>query len=241
MGSETARYAQKLTDLMAATFSLADLEDLSFKLGVVWEQLPGDTLNRKARSLIFYLWQRERLDELLKELGRERPKKDWPGPPDIEPQGLNAVEAASTAMGWIDTYGDEFVSLLAGRDYLSRGEEKIERVGNDLVLKYGETEDGRVTYDQLLERLSEKELRHIEVLQQSMDNYYSDWESIFPQLALEKDPDKSAQLRQRLKEIVAGMKWGLIAILDFVRQMGLELVDHYREFYNLINNPQLIA
>lgn len=57
-----------------------------------------------------------------------------------------------------------------------------------------------------LQKLPEADLRHVKVLEQSMENHYMIWASVYPQLALAVDPIAKATTEQRLKQIIAAMK-----------------------------------
>lgn len=85
--TETYLYSE-LRERLVKSFSLEELEVLSFNFGADWDSLSGDSLNTKARSLIAYALRRGKLDEFIRECARIRPNIDW----NILPsQDLNQV------------------------------------------------------------------------------------------------------------------------------------------------------
>ncbi len=68
---------QKLYEAFEANFSLDDLQDLAFVLGVDWDSLPGQAKGGKARALIDYFAKDGRLDVLYQEARTKRPRYAW--------------------------------------------------------------------------------------------------------------------------------------------------------------------
>ncbi len=66
-------YLPRLRFLLDGRFSLDDLSNLCFDLGIDPDELEGSTKAAKVRGLIEWLKHRERLDQLLQLLGRTRP------------------------------------------------------------------------------------------------------------------------------------------------------------------------
>lgn len=76
---------------------------------------------------------------------------------------------------------------------------------------------------------------HIKVVpEQSMENHYSIWAAVYPQLALAVDPIMKAQTEQRLRGIINGMKSDFDGILQFLLDSGLHLDDHYTHIRNVV-------
>ncbi|MBK8989763.1 MAG: hypothetical protein IPM39_27505 [Chloroflexi bacterium] len=67
-----------LKELMADKFNEEELKSLVFDLDIKWGELSGDTLSNKAESLIAYVENRSRLQELIAELKKRRPNIAWP-------------------------------------------------------------------------------------------------------------------------------------------------------------------
>jgi hypothetical protein len=67
----------ELRDRLIRSFSLAELELLSFDFGADWDSLSGNSLQTKARSLIAYAWRRGELDKLIRTCTQLRPDVDW--------------------------------------------------------------------------------------------------------------------------------------------------------------------
>ena len=58
-------------------FSLEEIDDLAFQMGVEPDELSGVTKKTRARSLVSYMKDRERLEELVELLGSLRPQGDF--------------------------------------------------------------------------------------------------------------------------------------------------------------------
>lgn len=148
----------------------------------------------------------------------------------MDPVSLIAViEAAMAGLGLIDKIGDQVSRFLTKSEdpiIPVKHRAKIERDGDAIVQKRHGVEYQRITADDL-QKLPEDALRHIKVLEQSMENHYAVWATVYPQLALEVDPIAKARTEQQLRGIIVAMKGDLVGILDFLSQAGLELDDRY--------------
>jgi len=67
----------ELRQLLARRFSLGELRNLCFDLGVDYDDLPAEGKAEKARELVAYLERRERISELVAILRTRRPDVDW--------------------------------------------------------------------------------------------------------------------------------------------------------------------
>jgi hypothetical protein len=65
--------ARALVPLLNEYFSISDIDSLCFEMGIDDEQLRGQTKDEKARSLVKYVEQNERLDELKRMMRVARP------------------------------------------------------------------------------------------------------------------------------------------------------------------------
>ena len=147
-----------------------------------------------------------------------------------------AISAATSAVGLIDKIADQVDRIVTGKSEPSVPKEHrmtIEREGDTIVSKHHGQEAQRITAKDL-GKLPEASLRHIKVLEKSMENHYSIWSSVYPQLALAPEPIAKAKIEQQLKEIVAQMKNDLEGILDFIEQTGLHLDDHYLHIRDVV-------
>lgn len=147
-----------------------------------------------------------------------------------------AIGAAASAVGLVDKVADQIDRFMTKSPEPAIPKEhrlKIEKEGNAIVSKYHGKEHQRITA-QDLQKLPESELRHIKVLEQSMENHYSIWAAVYPQLALAIDPIAKAKTEQQLKDIIGGMKGDLEGILHFLEQSGLQLDDHYIHIRDLV-------
>ncbi|MFC1465306.1 MAG: hypothetical protein ACFLMY_10705 [Candidatus Brachytrichaceae bacterium NZ_4S206] len=68
---------QKLYEAFEAVFSLDDLQDLAFTLGVDWDSLTGEAKGGKARALIDYFTKDGRFDVLYDAAKAKRPRYPW--------------------------------------------------------------------------------------------------------------------------------------------------------------------
>lgn len=65
---------QVLQQALAALFSMEELTDLADRLNVPDGEINGDTVTRRARTLVHYMKRRNRLDELVALARQLRPK-----------------------------------------------------------------------------------------------------------------------------------------------------------------------
>lgn len=147
-----------------------------------------------------------------------------------------AIGAATAGVDLIDKIGDQVSRFLTNRQSPVLPVEhraKIERDGDAIVQKHNGVEYQRITASDL-QNLPEAELRHVKVLEQSMENHYAIWSSVYPQLALAVDPIAKAKTEQQLKGVIVAMKADLVGILDFLLQAGLNLDDHYRNIRDVV-------
>jgi hypothetical protein len=149
-----------------------------------------------------------------------------------------AIDAATSAVGLIDKIADQVESFMTKRSEPMVPKEhrfKIEKEGDAIVSKYHGKEHQRITA-QDLQKLPEATLRHIRVLEQSMENHYLIWAAAYPQLVLAVDPIAKAKTEQQLKSVIAGMKGDLEGILNFLEQSGLHLDDYYMHIRRLVGS-----
>lgn len=148
-----------------------------------------------------------------------------------------AISAATGAVGLIDKIADQVERFLTRKPQPAVPKEHrmmIERKDSAIVVQsHGQTIQKITAND--LQKLPESHVRHIKVLEQSMENHYAVWEAVYPQLALETNPISKARLEQQLKGIIRDMKGDLNAILDFLTQCGVILDDHYLHIRDLVN------
>jgi len=140
--------------------------------------------------------------------------------------------AATSGVTLIDKIGDQVSRFLTKREPSFEHRASIER--DAIVQKQHGVESHRITAADLA-KLPEAQLRHIKVYEQSMENHYAVWASVYPQLALAIDPIAKAKTEQQLRGIIAAMKADLVAILDFLMDGDLDLDDHYREIREVVS------
>lgn len=147
-----------------------------------------------------------------------------------------AISAATSAVDIIDKIADQIDRFMTKSPEPAIPKEhrlKIEKQGSAIVSKYHDQEYQRITVEDF-QKLPESELRHIKVLEQSMENHYSIWSAVYPQLALAVDPIAKAKTELQLKGIIVGMKGDLEGILGFLERSGLQLDDHYMHIRDVV-------
>lgn len=72
-----------LAKQIAKLFKLNDIQMVCFDLGIEYDNLPGDTLDRKVQELVTYYERNGNLKELLKYCRQERPLVNWDGAPAV--------------------------------------------------------------------------------------------------------------------------------------------------------------
>jgi len=148
----------------------------------------------------------------------------------------SAIAAATSAVGLIDKIWDQVERVTSGSsegDIPREHRQKIQKEGDAIVSRIqGQVYQTITAQD--FEKLPEADLEHIKVLEQSMNNHYAVWASVYPQLALAVDPIAKAKTEAQLKGVVVEMKKDLTAVLDFLQQSGLYLDDHYMRIRNVV-------
>ena len=147
-----------------------------------------------------------------------------------------AIAAATSGVALIDQIADQIDRLFRKHSEPETPHEhsfKIKQEGNAIVSTYQGREIQRITAEDL-KKLPESDLRHIEVLERSMENHYSIWAAVYPQLALASEPIAKAKTEQQLKGIVRNMKADLEGILAFLERSGLDLMDHYNNIRDVV-------
>ncbi len=70
---------QLFAEKIKSSFDLTELESLCFDLGISYENLSGDTLNKKVEQLVKYCQRRSCLPNLLNRCKKLRPNQSWAG------------------------------------------------------------------------------------------------------------------------------------------------------------------
>jgi len=150
-----------------------------------------------------------------------------------------AISAATGAVGLFDKIADQvqrFITKQPAPDVPREHRMRIEESGGDIVSRTrGGAELQRITAGDL-QRLPEAQLRHITVLEKSMENHYRIWEKVYPDLATLDSPVQKARIEQQLEGIVRNMGKDLDGILSFLESCGLHLDDHYMHIRHLVRS-----
>ena len=151
---------------------------------------------------------------------------------------VTVITAATAAVGLFDKISDQIERFIQKRPDSSVSAEhrmSIGQDGGDLVAREHGTETQRITSEEL-SKLPEPLLRHVTVLQDSMENHYRIWSSTYPQLALMDSPVQKAKVEAQLDGVIKGMKTDLDGILSFLESAGLYLDDHYLHVRQLVRD-----
>lgn len=103
--------------------------------------------------------------------------------------------------------------------------------GEDVVGRFRQGgEAQRVTRAQLKRRLKKEQLRHIEVLERSMEINKAIWDERYPNRVLDR------RSRRAANEAAAALAEDLSGVLDAVEQAGLWLDDHYLDVRQVVGH-----
>lgn len=120
----------QLRDILIQYFSLDELKELCFDLGVDYEQLPGESKGAKARELVQYVDRRGQRRQLIDRCYQIRPQATWPaatptsGPPTRETPVANQLQSQSHGLGLFFSYSHKDERL---RDKLAEHLRALER------------------------------------------------------------------------------------------------------------------
>lgn len=149
-----------------------------------------------------------------------------------------AIAAATSAVRLIDKITDQverFITKKPEPAVPKEHRQTIRKQGDAIVSQMHGQVYQTITAQDMEKKLSEADLRHIQVLEQAMQNHYSVWASVYPQLALAVDPIAKAKTEIQLKGIVSDMRDDLNGILGFLENSGLYLDDHYLNIRDVVN------
>ncbi|GAA2152737.1 hypothetical protein FHX52_0819 [Humibacillus xanthopallidus] len=146
-----------------------------------------------------------------------------------------ALAAATQGVTLFDKIADQVVRFKTKRPLAGEPPQHrmtIEESDGELVSKVHGHEVERITARDLV-HLDADVLRHIKVYEESMQNNYTLWEKVYPQLPL-SPPMERARLELQLAQVTDAIGADLKHILDFLEDAGLGLDDHYRYARDLL-------
>ena len=134
------------------------------------------------------------------------------------------------SVGAIDKLYSNYASVMAKK----RPEHPPDRlIANDpaekaMVSRFANGERAEtITYEELTKRLSEGDLRYVETLGKSLENYQRQWESAELELSVAAGIERG-RLEGQLELVGKRMAQPLFDILNFVEtKIGITLDDHY--------------
>lgn len=114
MNEASREFLAEMQGKLSQYFSGEEIETLAFVLGVDYDALRGGTKPTKVNSLISDLARNGRLDDLLREVRKQRANVNWPDlPPNFTlPQGASGSEtdgATIYQIGSLNTGGGAFI------------------------------------------------------------------------------------------------------------------------------------
>lgn len=86
-----------------------------------------------------------------------------------------------------------------------------------------------------LEKLSERQLRHISIFQEELEESYDRWEVLYQKRRGER-PNVSVETVDAMRRVVAEMKDSLDRVFAFLKAAGLQIDDHYYLFQSIIED-----
>jgi DNA polymerase I-like protein with 3'-5' exonuclease and polymerase domains len=147
------------------------------------------------------------------------------------------ISATTAAIGLFDKIADQIERFITKRpqpDVPAEYRVSISEKDGAIIATERGRETQRITRDDL-QKLPSELLDHVRVYEKSMQNYYSLWSRVYPELAL-LDGLQKARTEQQLADLIRAMKVDLDGILGFLESAGLSLDDHYRHIRQLVND-----
>jgi hypothetical protein len=126
-----------------------------------------------------------------------------------------ALDAGGVAIKLFDKLYPRIVRVLSGNEPDKESSVRIEKRGDDLIASRHGKPGARVTYQDLMERLSPDDVGHIRMFERSMALYEAQIEKAYPQLAVLPTIER-AQTEVRLKQMIGDMQKDLLGILNFI-------------------------
>jgi TIR domain len=91
-----------------------------------------------------------------------------------------------------------------------------------------------------LEKLSERQLRHISIFQRDLEKSYAKWEKLYRRRRKEM-PNVTEKTRLSMREAIADMKDSLDRVIGFLNAANLDIEDHYAIFRDVIDKEAALA
>jgi hypothetical protein len=85
-----------------------------------------------------------------------------------------------------------------------------------------------------LQKLSERQLRHISIFQQDLEECYERWGQLYRQRGREQ-PNVSEETAREMRRVIAAMEGALKDVFIFLDAAGLKIDDHYYLFQSIID------
>ena len=157
---------------------------------------------------------------------------------DLE-TAYSVINATGVAVDLFDKIVSQIMAFIQKRPekQVDLGEErwhlKIKAKNDQLVV----TQDGRqiqvITADDL-KNLPTDSLYLIQTFEETMQRNFRLWQAVYKKRDASPDALVNAQTDEQLTELVRKMKRDLTGIIDFLKQLGLHLDDHYMHVRHLV-------
>lgn len=105
---------------------------------------------------------------------------------------------------------------------------RAKKEGNAIRIRRGEQVVETIAADDFERKLGPQNLQLIRMKEASMNNYFSVYTSVYPQLSIEVNPVTKAKLDLQLKQALDGMCSDWRNIVAFLNSCGFRLEDHYQ-------------
>jgi hypothetical protein len=92
------QFLYRLQQQIILYYELNELEQLTFAIGLDWDELDGSTKTDKTRKLITHLHHLGRLSDLILQLREERSHVTWSDPPTTSDNTQSPPESRSFAL-----------------------------------------------------------------------------------------------------------------------------------------------
>jgi hypothetical protein len=153
------------------------------------------------------------------------------------------VTAAKGAVDLLDKFGGQLISFLRKGPKVAEQDVdawriRIDRQGDDIVVRRQGQTIQTVTHDQLATKLQSDDLALVQTYEKKMNEYFSLWRSVYDEKDVSADPLVNAKTDAQLQRLILKMRGELLGILRFLEQTGVRLDDHYLSIRRLVQDAE---
>jgi len=159
------------------------------------------------------------------------------------PEIAAVISATKGAIEIFDRIAGQIKSVLLDRPKEAEGADdrwRIKITGNDqgIIVNQNNHPIKIITRSQLGSMLSPNDLALVETYEKKMNEYFSYWRTVYSAKDSSPDPLVNAKVDNQLTGLISKMKIELLAILDFLENIGVQLDDHYMSIRMLVRQVQ---